>query len=1228
MYSVYRFTLIIFLAAFFCWVNPVFSQKFILQDAEFNQLKTASRTQGVAAADYNNDGLLDFFIVAADPYQEGQEHTWSKLFQNNGDGTFRDVTQEAGLFTTLSVAQRSDPLLGVRSGASWGDYDNDGFVDLFLSQEGFDILYRNLGDGTFEDVTSSTGVAGCGECNSVSGLWWDFDLDGDLDLYVTIFGGGNRMYVNNGEGIFVEQAEALGLHDSNHSWMALPIDLDEDGDLDLYVSNDNEPNAMYINEGGVFTNQAPQLGLDDPGNGMGISTSDFDNDGIFELYVTNIHTNRGNPFYVRSDLSESFENKAEALGIDNTEWGWDIAFFDADHDLDQDLAVATFGNTDYNYFFNNAKRGDERRFNDISVSSGIFMIGGSFGLESFDYDNDGDIDLLFSNSIREPFLFDNLTNESGSGRNWVQINLIGTDSNRDAFGAKVTLEVGGKRYVRLNHGAGVGRQSKKPIHFGLSDFETIEQLDVQWPNGEVESFTNLPVNQLIVITENESIETNDLAEFNKAERNYDFDLSKSIARIWNEEVLHAIRNDFARPTVHARNLHHISAAMFDVMAAYNFQFDHYLLGNTKGGFTCNYDASNNPITKTDEGLAKAMSYAAYRLIEHRFKNSPGNAIILDRINALMDELGYDVSRTSTDLDGSSANFGNFVAQCYINFGLQDGSNEIDGFANQFYQPVNAPLNLSNSGNPSMTDPNRWQPLTLEVFIDQSGNRISSNTPEFLSPEWGNVVPFSLTESDLDVYRKDGNEYKVFADPGPPPLLDEAGADEYKWGFALVVAWSSHLSPDDNVLWDISPRSMGNNTELPDSFEGFSSFYDFENGGDIGMGYDINPVTRLPYEENIVPRGDFSRILAEYWADGPDSETPPGHWFTLFNMVSDHPQLSKVLEGDEKTFTELEWDVFGYFILGGAMHDVAVAAWSVKGYYDYPRPISAIRYMAEKGQSSDPNLPSYHEEGIPLYDGFIELVGLGDDLAVGNPQNIGKIKLKAWKGPAYIEDEDTDVAGVGWILAEDWWPYQRPSFVTPPFAGYVSGHSTFSRAAAEVLTRLTGDPYFPGGLGEVVAKKSEFLVFEDGPSEDVVLQWATYQDASDQSSLSRIWGGIHPPADDIPGRKMGIQVGNQAFEFGKTYLNDIITSIAPNSSSETTLSVFPIPSNLGYVEVDVGDDRIQSIDMFDLNGKWHQLQVQLNDNTSKAKIKYKLQIGVYIIRIKTDNNIYSKKIIIN
>jgi hypothetical protein len=332
------------------------------------------------------------------------------------------------------------------------------------------------------------------------------------------------------------------------------------------------------------------------------------------------------------------------------------------------------------------------------------------------------------------------------------------------------------------------------------------------------------------------------------------------------------------------------------------------------------------------------------------------------------------------------------------------------------------------------------------------------------------------------------------------------------------------------------------------------FYQTLAGGSTDSGHSVNPTTQAPYETQMVLRGDYTRVLAEFWADGPDSETPPGHWFTILNeLVADHPDFVRLYQGQDETLSKLEWDLRAYLVLGGAVHDSAISAWGIKGWYDYIRPISAIRHMAGFGQSSDPNLSNYHVKGLPLTPGKIELVGMDDPLAGETQQNVGKVKLYAWQGPTNINDPEEDVAGVGWILAENWWPYQRPSFVTPPFAGYVSGHSTFSRAAAEVLTLVTGNPFFPGGMGEFVAKQNEFLVFDKGPSTDIRLQWATYSDASDQTSLSRIWGGIHPPVDDVAGRKIGIKIGQDAFALAEQYfvgninrLPDVITMPAPET----------------------------------------------------------------------------------
>jgi Putative metal-binding motif/Secretion system C-terminal sorting domain len=614
---------------------------------------------------------------------------------------------------------------------------------------------------------------------------------------------------------------------------------------------------------------------------------------------------------------------------------------------------------------------------------------------------------------------------------------------------------------------------------------------------------------------------------------------ESIARIWNEILIESIRNDFARPPIHARNLWHSSIIMYDSWAVFEPEAETYFLGKTVGNYTCNFAGIPQP-ANVDFARIEVMSYAMFRLIQHRFQNAPGNNYnyILGLAGNQMFDLGFNPYYTSVIYQGGDYKaLGNYLAQCIINYGLSDGSNELNNHANTAYLPVNPSMIIVNPGNPTMIDPNRWQPLTLNVFIDQAGNVIPGATPPFQSPEWGQVIPFALKEEDKTVYERDEFDYVVYHDPGAPPHLDTSAvgglSEEYKWGYELVSIWASHLDPDDPTLIDISPAGLGNVQSYPETIEGLRDFYNLEEGGDTGLGRDINPVTQMPYAPQMVKRADYARVLAEYWADGPTSETPPGHWFSILNYVSDN-LAEKRFNGQGPILSNLEFDVKGYFMLGGAMHDAAITAWGIKGWYDFTRPVTSIRYMARKGQSSDPGLPSYHPAGLHLIPGYIELVQMGDPLAGVNNEHVGKIKLYTWKGPDYITNPDTDIAHVDWILAENWWPYQRPTFVTPPFAGYISGHSTYSRAGAEIMTALTGDSYFPGGMGEFVAEANDFLVFEEGPSETITMQWATYQDASDACSLSRIWGGIHPPCDDIPGRLIGMKISEDAFALSKTY----------------------------------------------------------------------------------------------
>lgn len=638
-----------------------------------------------------------------------------------------------------------------------------------------------------------------------------------------------------------------------------------------------------------------------------------------------------------------------------------------------------------------------------------------------------------------------------------------------------------------------------------------------------------------------------------------YDPTHSVARNWNEALLYAIRRDFARPTVHARNLFHTSAAMYDSWALYAQTPSLYFLGRSRAPDSSSLHACALPSnirhslhTLSEEELDAAryttLSFAVYRILSARFASSPGAAESLQRFNALFSELGLDATNEATDIsvEPDPAKLGNYLANCVISYGQADGSNERDNYANRRYTTSNPPLDPTISGNPGLNDPNRWQSLQLNTFVDQSGNQ--TDVPIFLGAEWSAVAPFALTADDMTPVSRDTMTFPAFLDPGPPALLsdDPAANLDYQRGHAMVAMWSSHLDPSDGVNWDISPTSLGNVAALPAEGASILGFYDALQGGTQERGYATNPVTGLAYSEVSVPRGDFTRVLAEFWADGPDSETPPGHWFQIYNsLVSDHPQFTRTLGGNGDVIDPLEYDVRTYFTLGAAMHDSAIAAWSIKGAYDYIRPISALRYMASLGQSTNLSASNYHLHGVPLQEGFIETIAAGDPLAGNGGANVGKIKARAWRGPNFIRNPQTDVAGVNWILLENWWPYQRPSFVTPPFAGYVSGHSTFSRAAADVLTSLTGSEYFPGGLAEFTAVKNEFLVFEKGPSVDVTLQWASYRDASDQTSLSRIWGGIHPPVDDIPGRRIGSEVAARVLDVAQLYFDGEIDHNASN-----------------------------------------------------------------------------------
>jgi hypothetical protein len=576
---------------------------------------------------------------------------------------------------------------------------------------------------------------------------------------------------------------------------------------------------------------------------------------------------------------------------------------------------------------------------------------------------------------------------------------------------------------------------------------------------------------------------------------------KSIARRWNEQLLGAIRRDLPRPTVHARNLFHVSAALWDVYAAYD--------ASVQGLFVTERRTSAD----LDAARREAMSYAAYRVLDARYRKAVGGAISAACFADQMRVLGYDPADTREVGDDPRA-LGNRIGRTILAQNASDGANEDKDYAAPV--PVmnpNTPLIVDEPGaNP--TDPNIWQPLNLSVAATQNGIVLPAGAQGYIGAHWGDVRPFAMTRASAA---------QPWKDPGLPPRLTDAGLRSWVLD---VLRRSSELDASDAEKVDISPAALGSNSL----------------GVNDGKGYPVNPITNAAYLPQPVARGDFGRVLAEYWADGPKSETPPGHWNTIANKVADNAANPRKLNGVGAQLSLLSWDVHVYVALNGALHDAAIAAWDVKRRTLAPRPLTLIRYLGGLGQSSDPGLPAYNAGGLPLVPGLLELVTKESSAPGQRHAHLraftGTLAVKSWRGEP--GDRVLEASGSGWVRIVDWMPYQRRTFVTPAFPGFISGHSTFSRAAAEVLTGLTGSPYFPNGFAEVAIPAATFLSFERGPSQPIKLQWASYYDAADQAGQSRIWGGIHIAPDDFAGRRMGAEIGRTALERARA----LYTSVVP------------------------------------------------------------------------------------
>ncbi|MCY3803701.1 MAG: FG-GAP-like repeat-containing protein [Gammaproteobacteria bacterium] len=967
--------------------------------------------------DLDQDGWRDFVSIHA---------TGVDTFRNDGTGSFSLATNLFGIQekkTTHSMAA--------------GDYDGDGDLDLLFTHWGplwndlrppSGYLWRNDGGGRYEDVSHIMQIRPAVPPTSTAEhemsftpVFADIDADGDSDLLLASDFGASQVLQNDAGIGFVETNRAV-LTDENGMGGAV-ADYDRDGDLDWFVSSifdaDNSHgfggtgNRLYrnINGTGQFEDATEETGVREGGWGWGSCFSDFDNDGHPDLFQTNGY------FSVSSQrITEGPKN------------------------VDEPDEFAEFIQDRSRLFMSNG----DGTFSERGTEFGIDHTGQGRGVVCADYDDDGRVDIFIANHGLAPTVY---SNNIKNDYHYLKISLAGQRPNPHGIGAQVTLRTtSGKQLQEMQLGASYLSQAPSILHFGLGPDQEAVSIQVKWPapGNQITRLYNVPADQhlrihqpafegvLLSVVQGSGSGIHApgariAIEAATAHQNYRFSHwtseadgrfedarsprttftmpadpvtihahflpgpppsreGISVARLWIEVMLQAIRDDEARPTVHARNLFHLSAAMYDAWAAYSELARPYLLSTTDSRCIPPAFSSSAELRSARE---KTISHAAYRLIRHRFQFSPNARKIWKNTDSLMSALNYAANDDFTGATGvSPESLGQCIGEHYISHGLADGSNEANQYGITDYQAVNPALELSLPGNPEILDLDRWQPLRFPKYVDQSGVVIT-DFPEFVTPEWGRVKPFALTEDDKDIYQRDGTEYHVYYDPGPPPAASGPLSDLYKWGFALVARWSSYLSTEDSEWINIAPSGLGNILSYPQEFEQYPDFYD---AMIEGPGHALNPATGKPYDPQWVPRADYVRVLAEFWADGPESETPPGHWFVILNAVNDHDQHIRRFEGQGAELDPLEWDIKAYFTLGGAMHDAAIASWSIKGWYDYIRPISALRAMADRGQSSNPALPAYSSDGLPLAEGLIELVVPTDPLAGENQEHVDKIKL--------------------------------------------------------------------------------------------------------------------------------------------------------------------------------------------------------------------------------------------
>jgi hypothetical protein len=496
---------------------------------------------GAAALDVDNDGYLDIFLVngsVLEGFPQGSEPT-NHLYRNKRDGTFEDITQKAGLAAS-----------GWGQGACAADYDNDGFDDLFVTYWGQNRLYRNNGNGTFTDVTTKAGLMDARRRWGAGCTFVDYDRDGRLDLFAANYidldlatapvpssglcrykgvpvacgppglpGGKNVLYRNKGDGTFEDVSEPSGVLRANGTYGlgVSTLDFDADGWPDLYVANDSNPSALYRNNrDGTFTDIGVAAGCaysqdGKPQAGMGIAVGDYDRNGTLDLFKTNF----------AGDTSTLYNNNGEGLCEDrtfaggigmNTRWlGWGVGFIDFENDGWLDLFLVNghvypevvqlkteAGYKQRKVVYRNLRNG---RFEDVAERLGPPATTPKAGRSAAfaDFDNDGDVDVVINNVHDTPDLF---RLDSPAANHWVTLKLVGTRSNRSAIGARVRLHsAAGVQVDEVRGGGSYYAQNDLRVHFGLGDVNRIDRIEVRWPNGLEEAWTDVSIDRIVTLTE-------------------------------------------------------------------------------------------------------------------------------------------------------------------------------------------------------------------------------------------------------------------------------------------------------------------------------------------------------------------------------------------------------------------------------------------------------------------------------------------------------------------------------------------------------------------------------------------------------------------------------------------------------------------------------------------------------------------------------------------------------